>query len=223
MPARGIVLVADGAGDYQAASKALCRVAGETNLPLAVEEFDWSHGYGRVIADQTDYDHARCQGQRLAARVCAYRKSCPDGEVYLVGYSAGSGVVLAAAEALPPASIDRIILLAPSVSACYDLRRALQTSRQGMDVFHSRRDTLQLGLGTDIVGTADRMNGPAAGRVGFAAQATTPEDAVLYRRLRQHAWDPAVAWTGNEGGHYGAYKPRFLAAYVVPLLRSCGS
>ncbi len=212
--ARGIVFSVDGAGDFHAASEALRRAIDEAGVPLDVETFVWSHGYGRVLADETDYAYARCQGQRLAARVCAYRQSHPDCRVYLLGHSAGSGVVLAAAENLPPDSVDRILLLAPSVSSGYDLRRALQTTRGGLDVFTSCRDTWSLGLGITLAGTADRQPGPAAGRVGFA-----PQDAPLYARLRQHAWDPCVAWTGNEGGHYGAYQDKFLRAYVLPLLR----
>ena len=45
-----------------------------------------------------------------------------------------------------------------------------------------------------------------------------PPDAVLYGKLRQHPWDPVVAWSGHGGGHYGSNQAGFLRAYVLPLL-----
>lgn len=216
---RGMVFVVDGAGGFEATSAALRQALGESECGLGLESFWWSHGYGRVVADQVDHAHAQAEGERLAARVCALRRLCPDAEVYLVGHSAGSAVVLAAAEALPPGSVDRIVLLAPSVSACYDLRPALQTSRAGIDVFYSTRDVAYLGVGTTLFGTADRHRlCPAAGRVGFHSYISTPADAALYAGLRQHAWHPGIEWTGHHGGHNGAYQLDHLRYFVVPLL-----
>jgi len=215
---RGVIFAVDGAGDFQATSASLRQAVAEERLPLAVDVFAWSHGYGRVLADEMDWDYARLEGQCLAHRVYAVRQLCPAGEVYLVGHSAGCGVVLAAAEALPPGSVNRIVLLAPSVSAGYDLRPALRCTRDGLDVFYSGRDTAYLGVGVAIVGTADRTWTAAAGRVGFRPVVATPQDALLYTKLRQHAWDACVAWTGNHGGHYGGYQVCHLRAYVLPLL-----
>lgn len=220
--ARGVIFSIDGAGDYHASSEALRHAVDEAGLPLDVETISWSHGRGRVLADQVDYDHAWAEGRRLADRVCAYRQRCSNGAVFLIAHSAGSAVALAAAENLPPDGIDRIVLLAPSVSSGYDLRRALQTTRHGIDVFPSERDVWALGAGIALAGTADREPGPAAGRVGFAPTIVTAQDAALYARLRQHPWDPCLTWTGNEGGHYGAYQGRYLRAYVMPLFRECG-
>jgi pimeloyl-ACP methyl ester carboxylesterase len=139
--------------------------------------------------------------------------------VYLVSHSAGGTVALAALETAPPGAVDRAVLLSPSVSADYDLRPALRAVRGGLDVFHSRRDLLYLGLGTGLVGNADGQPGAASGRVGFQPRIDSPADAALYARLRQHPWDPALVWTGNRGGHEGSHQPRFLRAYVLPLFR----
>ena len=137
-----------------------------------------------------------------------------------MGHSAGCAVVLAAAELLPPQSVDRIILLAPSVCAAYDLRPALRTARDGIDVFHSNEDRLVLGLGVRIVGTTERSSRMAAGQGGFIPVVACPADAALYGKLRQHPWDPVVEWTGHNGGHFGNNEPGFLRAYVLPLLLS---
>src|SRR5947207_1011475 len=107
--------------------------------------------------------------------------------------------------------------MAPSVSADYDLRPALLGVRDGLDVFCSARDWGYLGIGTALVGTSDRHWSAAGGRVGFRPRVERPEDVALYGRLRQHPWDPCLAWTGNRGGHYGTYQPEYLCAYVLPL------
>jgi pimeloyl-ACP methyl ester carboxylesterase len=186
---------------------------------LAVQPVDWSHGYGRFLADQIDWVHSRQRGCKLAGDIFAYHQAVPQGKVYLIAHSAGSAVALAAAEALPPGSIDRIILLAPSIASDYDLRPALQGTRDGIDVFCSKRDVWQLGIGVALVGTADGCWGcTAAGRTGFQNLSHDPRDAALYAKLRQHPWEPDQERTGNQGGHYGTYKPGFLQAFVLPLL-----
>lgn len=218
VPPRGLVLVADGAGGDPVAAAAMAAAVRKSGDPLAVLPFDWSHGRGRVLADMTDVEHAQEQGRRLADHICRYRAGNPRSPVYLVGYSAGAHVVLEAAGRLPPDTLERVVLLAPAVSADYDLRPALAAARRGVDAFTSERDGLYLGLGTGLVGTADGQRGvPAAGRVGF-----DPPAAGLAGRLRQHPWDPAIAWTGNEGTHAGTLRAAYLRAYVLPLLAAPG-
>jgi pimeloyl-ACP methyl ester carboxylesterase len=215
----GVVFVADGAGGFHGTSDALRRVLAEEGVPLAVEAVDWSHGYGRIVADQTDVCHTRAEGLRLAGRIAAYRQACPHGAVYLVGHSAGSAVVLAAAELLPAGTVDRVVLMAASVSEDYDLRPALIAARDGIDNFASDHDDFYLGLGIAVFGTADRRWTAAAGRVGFRPVGCTPQDTALYQKLHEHPWQPCLAWTGNTGGHSGAYQPGYLRAFVLPLLR----
>jgi pimeloyl-ACP methyl ester carboxylesterase len=218
---RAVVFAVDGAGNFQGTSNTLNQTIAEAGLPLYVHTVEWSYGYGRMLADHMDQEHARAEGRKLAEQILCYRQPRANGEplpVYLVAHSAGSAVVLAATEYLPPDAVERIILLSPSLSADCDLRPALRCARQGVDVFYSRRDRGFLGLGVAIVGTADRRwDSAAAGRVGFRVADAAVGDA-LYLKLRQYPWHPSVAWTGNKGGHFGSYHNRFLRAYVLPLL-----
>jgi pimeloyl-ACP methyl ester carboxylesterase len=216
-PCRGDVPVADGARNFQCASASLELVAAEAGLPLEVRTVVWSHGYPRPLSDHVDYGHARAEGRCLASEVWALRAACPDAEVYLVGHSAGCTVVLAAAECLPPDSVDGIVLLAPAMSCGYDVRPALRCARQGMDVFYSPHDWVYLGLVTGLLGTSDRRWGAVSGRYGFRPRVESAEDAALLVRLRQHPWQPAYAAAGHRGGHYGGYQPEFLRAFVLPL------
>ena len=217
-PNADVVFVADGSGDYRTTSKALCEATRACGAPLRIETFVWSHGYSRMLIDHVDHCNHLEEGRRLAGLVVAARQSCPERGVYLVGHSSGTAVILAAAEASPPGSIDRVVLLAPAVACDYDLRPALRSVRGGIDVFISRRDIGALGFGTGVAGTADRRWSAASGRVGFAPILTCPGDELLYSKLRIHPWDRCVLWSGNRGSHYGTLEPGFMRAYVLPLL-----
>jgi pimeloyl-ACP methyl ester carboxylesterase len=225
-PNADVVFVADGSGDFRTTSRVLCETVNASKAPLRVETFVWSHGYSRMLIDHVDHCNHLEEGRRLAGFIASasvpplVAGTCGSQRgVYLVGHSSGAAVVLAAAEASPPGSIERIVLLAPAVAHDYDLRPALRSTHQGIDVFISRRDIGALALGTGIAGTADRRLAAASGRVGFTPILVCPGDEQLYAKLRVHPWDPCVAWTGHGGGHYGTLEPDFMRAYVLPLLR----
>lgn len=220
--ARGILFAADGAGNFRSTSAALYRAVADSGLPLCVQPFEWSHGYGRIVADQIDHAHARSAGRQLAEHIEACHRASPACAIYLLGHSAGSLVVLTAVETLPAGTVDRVVLLGPSVSAGYDLRPALRGVREGIDVFFSDRDWWFLGVGTALVGTVDGGWHRPAGRIGFRPVLETPEDAVLYSKLRHHPWHRCLEWTGHHGGHYGGYQPDYLRAYVLPRFSGGG-
>jgi pimeloyl-ACP methyl ester carboxylesterase len=215
---RAIVLAVDGAGGFEASSRALRHTVIEDKLPLEIQSFHWTHGYCRILSDQMHASHMRREGKRLADLVLRCRDEAPDRPIYLVGHSAGCGVLLTAAESLPPCSVERVVLLAPAVSVKHDLRPALVCSCRGMDVFYSQHDWVCLGVGMFLAGTTDRCWTLAAGKVGFRPVAHGPEEEMLFAKLRQYPWDASLSWTGHKGGHYGPYQPGFLRMFVLPLL-----
>jgi hypothetical protein len=218
---RGILFVVDGAGGFEEASRTVRRTVAEDKLPFEVRSIRWSHGFCRILSDQVHGSHLRREGRKFAELIWQCRQEAPDAPIILMGHSAGCGVVLVAAENLPPNSVERIVLFAPAVSSKHDLRPALQSSCQGIDVFTSRRDWACLGVGTLLAGTTDRYwLTAAAGKIGFQQILGGPEDEALYAKLRQYPWNPSLNWTGNKGGHYGSYRPMFLRAFVFPLLAS---
>jgi pimeloyl-ACP methyl ester carboxylesterase len=186
--------------------------------PMDLAAFQWSHGYRQLLKDQTDMENVRAQGARLAAAIRERHVREPGRRVVVVAHSAGSAVALMATESLPPDSIDRLILLAPSVSTGYDIRPALWSAREGVDVFCSKKDWVALGFVTRVVGTTDRVWSKAAGRHGF--QPPGGLDRLESTRLRQHFWTPELSWTGHSGGHHGMHNTAFLHAYVFPLIGS---
>lgn len=217
---RGIVFVLDGAGGFGIASKTIRDTIAEAKLPLEARTFYWTHGYCRVFSDQMHRAHQLREGRRLADMVLNCRRQRPQQAIYIIAHSAGCAVALLAAEELPPNTLERLILLAPAVSSKRDLRQALRSSCQGIDAFVSNNDWCCLGIGTLLLGTADRcwMTG-AAGKNGFQPNISGLEDEELYSKLRQYPWHSSQSWTGNKGGHYGTYQPGYLRAFVLPLLQ----
>ena len=216
---KDVIFAVDGAGNFQECSKAIRRAVKDGDVPCYVVTHEWSHAFPwrprTIWTDHTDMVHAKEQGQRLADMVLTYKKCCPDRSIVVAGHCSGSNIVLDSVDYLPAGSVERIILLAPSVSDNHDLRQALRVAKNGVDVFYSERDCFHLGTLTNLFGNADRRWRPAAGRVGFKPQGDTDEDVALYAKLRQHPWKPNFLWTGNEGGHFGAYSSSFLLSYVL--------
>lgn len=213
-----LVWVVDGAGDLRGCSNAMTHANMMAGNPAELSPFFWSHGYRRLLLDQTDLPHALAQGRRLAEKVLERRQQEPHRRVVIVAHSAGCAVALAAGDALPADSIDRMILLAPSVSTGYDVRPSLRAAREGMDVFCSKKDWVALGFVTRVVGTTDRHWARAAGRHGFQMIGQNPASKQEATRLRQHFWSPELTWTGHTGGHHGMFSPTFMHAYLFPLI-----
>jgi pimeloyl-ACP methyl ester carboxylesterase len=216
--AKGIVFCADGAGGFGWTTEALAHTAAEDRIPIHVELVDWSHGRGMMITDNCHWRHTQEQGRRLANMIGVAHDRYPGLPVYLVGHSAGCAICLESTRGLPPNSVERIVLLAPSVSPTYDLRPALNASRLGIDSFMSKQDWVTLGFTMRVFGTTDRKWTAAAGRLGFRRPQEGSPDAALYAKLREHVWQPSDAATGHRGGHYGNYVPGYLKAKVLPLL-----
>src|SRR5262249_5495298 len=148
----------------------------------------------------------------LAAEVLKIKAQDPDRPVFLVGKSGGTGLVLAAAEQLPPQTLERIILLSAAVSPSYDLRPALRATRHEIVSFYSPYDQLVLNWGTSQFGTIDRYYGASAGLRGFVIPTDqSPEDRALYDRLVQVKWNPAMILEGHLGSHIGTSMPAFVA------------
>jgi pimeloyl-ACP methyl ester carboxylesterase len=218
--AAGVVFVLGGIGGLDpvqfTAPLALC-CAG---LPHEVRVFEWTHGKCRMLRDLQDTRYLCAQGARLAEEVLAYKSRHPERPVYLVGHSAGTGVILAATEHLPPATLERIVLLSAAVSPCFDLTAALRATRCEVVSFHSTFDRLTLGLGTCLFGTVDRIYGISAGVEGFLPpEGMDGEGRKLYERLVQVPWTMRWFFESCYGGpHHGTCMPVFLARRVAPWL-----
>ncbi len=213
-----VVISADGAGDFRRCSSQLRQVACEDGLPVRVITFVWSHGYARVVADQSDQANLQCQGLRLAEVVRQFHQENPTTTIDLMGHSAGCMVALTALENLPPGLVEHCLLLSPSHTNCYDLRPALANIGKGIHVFYSCEDRIYLDLAMCFMEPTCPECSRAAGRTGYLVCIQTPKDVALYAKLYQRGWTPCDRATGNRGGHFGNYEPAFIRQAVLPVL-----
>jgi hypothetical protein len=130
-------------------------------------------------------------------------------------------VVVFALEALPEqCEVENAFLLSPSVSADYDLTRALGSVRHRMYVFTSKNDSVLRYL-VPMVGTADRASGGAttAGLYGFRTPVRSSADTpVQYAKLVHVHWNRELARKGHAGGHTDVVSAQFVREYIAPLV-----
>jgi pimeloyl-ACP methyl ester carboxylesterase len=215
----GLIFVIGGVGGLDPLQLCAPHTLPRAGVPHALEVFNWTHGVCRPLRDLQDTRYLLQQADRLAALVRAAQERHPDRPIYLLGHSAGAGIALAAAEQLPPASLERIILLAAAVSPRYDLRGALRATRREVVSFNSTYDRFCLDWCTNLFGTVDRVYGPGAGLNGFQRPANLDDEGErLYRRLVQVPWRLEMVWKCTDGFHNGACMPIFLAKLVAPWL-----
>lgn len=217
----GIVFVVEGVGGWDILGPVAQHSLPKAGVKHEIVNFVWTHGRGKLFRDLQDIRYVLQKAEVLANRVRRYREENPDRPVYLMGRSGGAGLVLAAAERLPPATLERVILLSPAVSPAYDLCPALRVARRGIVSFHSTHDRVVLDWGTKEFGTIDRVYGPSAGLRGFVVPSDlTPEEKQLYAQLMQVPWKPAMIFEGHLGTHIGSSMPGFIAKEVAPWLKS---
>jgi pimeloyl-ACP methyl ester carboxylesterase len=186
----------------------------EQQLPLYLQPVRWAR-HDSHKQDLRDIDAQISAAARIACAVKEIRKGSPNVPIYFIGHSAGAHVVLRAAEMLPPKSVDRVIVLAPAVSCGYDLTRALQASRGGIDNFYSQEDSCLEHL-HENAGNADGAPGKSAGLVGFRCLFSDPKDVAAYRNVRNYRWTMELDHAGG-GGHYTWTKTHSMKRYVVPI------
>jgi pimeloyl-ACP methyl ester carboxylesterase len=208
-----VVLIADGAGDSTALSDRLSDVIGERALGITLRRVPWSR-FGTVELDYRDNAAQLAAADQLAQYVQVLRQARPDCRIVFIGHSAGTRVILAAAEKLPPGGVERIILLSSSVAWSYDLSAALRASTGGIDSFYSPYDATL--AGTLQAGTSEGVTTYAAGQIGFRCPPGSPW-AGLYYGLRQYRWDESLR---GQGGHFVWTLPYNLRAYVLPLIQN---
>jgi pimeloyl-ACP methyl ester carboxylesterase len=199
----GTVFVVGGIGGIDPLQSAAPRALPAAGVPHRILVFHWTHGKMHTLKDLQDTPYLLQRASEPAGLVAQTLAREPGRPVYLVGQSAGAALVLAAAEKLPPCSLERIILLSAAMSACFNLCPALRATRKEIVSFHSCRDVFWLGLFTRVVGNSDRTHCCAAGKEGFTPPPSSDQEACrLYQRLVQSSFC---------GGHEGGCRSGFLA------------
>jgi len=187
-----------------------------------IQSYRWQTGMGAVVDHMSGQNYKRRIAKGLAKRIVDHRTRYPDDPIYVAGLSAGSVVVLYALEELPPnVAVDQVLLLSSSVSADYDLSKALHHVHGRLYAFTSSKDAVLNRLVT-TVGTADgrAVGTDISGLRGFRAPSSAKTEVQeLYRsKVRNIPWRQEFAQYGHRGGHTDVMASPFVARYVAPLL-----
>src|SRR5439155_12771912 len=134
---RGLLLVVGGVGGLELMANAAQWALPRAGIHHEVHDFIWTHGKGKILSDLQDARHCLKKADELAAQILLFKAEDLDRPIYILAKSGGTGLVLAAAEQLPPNTIERIVLLSAAVSPTYDLRPALRATEHGIVSFYS--------------------------------------------------------------------------------------
>ena len=178
-------------------------------VKMAVMTHAWGWpipGVGMVL-NQIDSTGARAAGSRIAQMIVDYRRERAGKPVYVIGHSGGGAVAVFTAEAMPSGQkIDGVILLSASISAGYDLSKAVRGVSGGIMNYYSYQDTI-LPATAGLSVTVDGVHGDSAGLTGFRRSTG---------RLYQTAWTGSMQRYGNYGGHMDGCNSSFVAHYIAP-------
>jgi len=179
-----------------------------------VERFSWQSLLGPAVDHITaDEDHPAVSG--LAERITDLRRANPDGRLVLVGYSAGTSILVEALEKLPKdVWVDHVVLLAPSISSRHDLTKALGHIHGRLYATNSPYDAL-LSNAT----SAGLKLGPPAGWVGFKLpKPLSGGKKKLYRKVVNLPWRPGYLAYGWDGGHMSVTRSEFIRVVIAPRI-----
>lgn len=185
-----------------------------------VSHFNWSTYLGPLL-DQMAYSHNRRQGRRLAEKISDYLDQHPQGSVNVIALSAGTGVAVFALESLPARyQIDNLVMLSSSLSADYDLTRALRRVRGGVYFFWSPDDPILRGF-VPLVGTVDRENtSQVAGVIGARIPPGASRDTRVWYASKVHnvRWYAHGSLGPIQLRHAGTTDRTFVRQMVAPIL-----
>jgi hypothetical protein len=186
--------------------------------------YSWETGMG-VVADQTaSNEYKRGKAEKLARKIDEYREKYPEAPITLIGLSAGTAIAVFTLEALPPdLMVENVILLSGSLSATYDLTKALQHVRGKVYITTSHKDAVLGGL-LPMTGTADRQSGTTQ-TIGvdgamLPASATSETRSLYASKVVVAPWKEEYAKYGDRGGHTDTVASAFVARYVAPLVKT---
>ena len=222
---RGTIFLLGGMNDVWVVGRAWRYGLAAAELPHRLELIRWQQGFWAILtfADLWRTAHHRRVAADLAEQIRRTRSDAPDEPIHIMAHSAGTAIAALALEQLDPAeAITSAVFVGSGLSSRYDLSRALARTRAGILSVESWFDLFFLGIGTSLLGSADRRWGPAAGMVGFCR----PSDPAVADRLHCQRWTPPLVRQGWLGGHVSVASPWFvrdtLAAWVRQVEGSCG-
>ncbi|MCP4250638.1 MAG: hypothetical protein GY778_26655 [bacterium] len=176
-----------------------------------VESFIWTMSFNPLI-DQLITVNAKSRASALASQIKNYQRRYPDRQVNIIALSAGTGVAVWSLERLDSDTrIDNLILLGSSLSAEYDIRKALRHVSGKIYVFHSPHDAVLQTV--KVVGTIDgKLGVESIGLVGTRGPGGGDDQVV------NTAWSRKYMRYGWAGGHTDCTNSRFVKHILGPII-----
>jgi pimeloyl-ACP methyl ester carboxylesterase len=167
--------------------------------------YRWSPTFNPALDQTVGRVAARSRGRQLAREITAYLRKYPHNQVNIIALSAGTGVAVWACENLePPAKVNCLILLGSSLSAYYDMNKALENIARGVWVYYSPYDQVLSGP-VRALGTIDgRMIADSAGLIGLHPPGGPSE------KIHNIGWSPRWERYGWSGAHTDATSEPFV-------------
>ena len=215
---RGTIFLLGGINDIWVVGRAWRRWLPAAGLPHRFELIRWQQGFRAVLtfADLWRTDHHRQVATDLAVRIRETQAAFPGEPIHILAHSAGTAIAAYALEQLTPAeAVTSAALVGSGLSPDYDLSEALHRTVAGILTVESRLDALFLGVGTRLLGTADRRWSFAAGMVGFHP----PSDPAVADKLHRTQWSPRFLRQGWLGGHISIASPWFIRGTLATWVR----
>lgn len=215
---RGTIFLLGGINDVWVVGRAWRRWLPAAGLPHRIELIRWQQGFRAVLtfADLWRTGHHRRVAADLAARIRETQAAHPGEPVHVLAHSAGTAIAAYALEQLDPAeTVTSAALVGSGLSPDYDLSAALHRTTAGILTVESRLDAFFLGVGTRLLGTADRRWSFAAGMVGFRR----PSDPAVADKLHRTQWSPRFVRQGWLGGHISIASPWFIRGTLAAWVR----
>ncbi len=165
-------------------------------------------------ADHLIAARSTLNAKNLAGYIERYYTEQPDGQLTVMGLSAGSAVILNALKRLPEGvEVENVVLFQPSVAASHDLTPALAHIRGKLYATCSRQDAILATLSIN----ADGQSGAPAGRSGFRiASGLTAKQRRLYTKVVNLPWRKQYRQYGWRGGHVTSTNRKFVKHIIAP-------
>ncbi len=182
--------------------------------PGAVERFEWTSLLG-PISDYLLATPSHPKVAALASRITKLRLANPDGQIILMGLSAGTSIVVYALERLPgDIQVDYVVLLSPAISSRHDLTGALKHVKHTLYATCTPHDMILTGIST-----ADQRNDKPAGLVGLKLpKRMNAVKRKLYSKVVNIPWRPGYVAYGWGGGHVSVTSSNFIRVVIAPRI-----
>ena len=217
---RGLVCVFPGIGGGAWYLNQVYQAYRDAGVDSAIVIPEWPTPFYTAMKHLQDYEANRTHAARIAQQIVAYRQREPKPPIDLVGYSAGGGIAVMVAEALPEdIHLRNIVLVQSAVSPKYDLDALLRRVDGHLVNLYSPLDWFVLGWGTNTFGTVARAHTESAGKIGFDLPRAAA-DETLRAKVVQHGWTANMIWAGHLGNHASIlgyfWNRKYVAPYLLP-------